>query len=162
MNQRGLTLLEVFILVIVIGILAALFIPPTCGDGLRTNCSANLGQLYKVGTIYASMHKGEWPGIAGDELWLSFTRTTPPLIEEEHRAILACRVQGEECAPGETHYRGPRVPWKQLRPGEPLAADKPGNHGDDYGGNVLFKDGSVHEAALRDPLWQQCAEKLRP
>lgn len=119
-------------------------------------------QLYKLGTVYASMHKGEWPDVHGEELWLSFTRTNPPLIEPERHSILACPVLGEDRGPGETHYRAPRVPWKKLNAGEPLGGDKPGNHGEDYGGNVLMKDGRVEELGLKDPLWKQCQDLLRP
>lgn len=163
MNHRGLTLLEVFILVILIGVLCALFVPaiPCGGHRKSVSCANNLMQLYRLGTIYAATHQKEWPAASGEDLWLSFTRTKPPLIEPEHRSILSCPVLGED-DPGETHYRGPRLPFKGLQSGDPLGADKPGNHGEGYGGNVLLKDGSVRETNVGEPLWKKCVDVLRP
>lgn len=164
MSRRGPTLLEVFILVILIGLVTALFVPAIrCGGHRKgATCANNLSQLYKLGTLYASMHQKAWPEAHGEDLWLSFTRTKPPLIEPVHPLILGCPVLGEECRPGETHYRGPRQPFKGLQAGDPLGADKPDNHGSAYGGNVLFKDGSVRETASHEPLWKKCADALRP
>jgi type II secretory pathway pseudopilin PulG len=154
MNHRGLTLLEVVVIVVVIAILAGLIVPPFCGEGMRrakaTNCAHNLGQLYKLGTVYASTHKGEWPSETGDDLWLSFTKTVPPLIDATTIEILACPVLGEEIRPGETHYRGPQLPWSKLKSSDPLGGDKVGNHGDGVGGNVLYKDGSVMELDVQE------------
>jgi hypothetical protein len=104
-----------------------------------------LRQLYTLGTVYGSMHKGAWPDVSGDELWLSFTKTSPPLIEPEHRSILVCPLRDDECGPGETHYFGPKVPFKKLGPNDPLGGDKTGNHGEGESGYVLFKDGRVEE-----------------
>jgi hypothetical protein len=149
MNERGLSLLEVCVIVIVISILAALLVPglhePGIGHPRRVACANNLMQLYKLGTVYSSTHKGQWPDLSGDELWLSFTKTTPPLIPPEYAEILACPWREEDCAPGQTDFFGPRVPWKKLGPGDPLGGDKPGNHGEQEGGFVLFKDGRVEE-----------------
>ena len=146
MNNRGLSLLEVFLVVIVIAILGSLLLPPICGHPTRRRiaCEHNLMQLYKLGVVYSSTHKGEWPEIAGEELWLSFTKTTPPLIPPEHRSILFCPVLGEERETG-TDYLGPKLPWKKLGPQDPLGGDKPGNHGEGESGCVLFKDGRVEE-----------------
>jgi len=164
MHNRGLTLLEVLVVIVVIGILAALFIP--CTGGIRpakaAACQANMQQLYKLGTVYASTHKGEWPAATGEDLWLSFRKTAPPLIETDHAAILHCDVSEAELGPDETNYRGPVLPWKKLAAGDPLAADREGNHGEEYGGNVLFKDGSVREYGAGDPLWKKCREALSP
>src|SRR5574341_1411621 len=132
MNNRGLTLLEVLVIIVVIGILASLLLP-SIGGGCRPNrtiaCASNLQQLYKLGTVYASSHKGAWPDATGEDLWLSFTRTIPPLIEADHVSLLSCPLRDEEAAAGECHYRGPRRPWAKLGPNDVLAADREGNHG---------------------------------
>jgi hypothetical protein len=165
MDQRDLTLLELVVMVVVIGILTALFLPLTChpghGGSKLVSCANNLRQLHTLGTIYASTHQGDWRSETGEALWLSFTRTVPPLIEADWVEILACPLRGEEPGPGETHYRGPRVPWGKLKSPDPLGGDKVGNHGDGRGGNVLYKDGSVTELDPQDLRWRQGEDVLR-
>ena len=137
--------LEIILTVFVFAVLSTLFIPTgRLVTPRRTACAHNLMQLYKLGTVYSSTHKGEWPDVSGEELWLSFTKTTPPLIAPEYIDLLACPLRDEECEPGRTHYFGPKVPYKKLGYDEPLGGDKPGNHGEE-GGYVLFKDGRVEE-----------------
>lgn len=66
-----------------------------------------------------------------------------------------CPVKGR---PGEIDYRGPARPLRELANEDPMAADRVGNHGPGRGGNVLRKDGAVHEAGEGDPLWTRAAE----
>jgi len=145
MNTRGLTLIEISLVILVIALLAAILLPPLCGPKPHMQCANHLRQLYTLGTVYASMHKGEWPDVSGEELWLSFTRTNPPLIALEERSILYCPILGDERGSGETDYSGPGMPWKKLGLGEAVGGDKPGNHGEQEGGYVLYKDGRVVE-----------------
>lgn len=160
MNQRGLTLLEVFVILILIGVLSALLLPPICGPHHRTRCANNLSQLYKLTTVYSP--QGKAPDATGEDFWLALTKTTPPLVASGHLEIFHCPLREDDWEPGRIDYRGPGKPWGKLGAGEPMGADKPGNHGDEDGGFVLMKDGSVLEAALKDSIWKQCAEKLRP
>ena len=163
MNRKGLTLLEVFVLVVVIGILAALALPPTCGGGRtakRINCQHHLAQLYKLAVVYASSHHGEWPPPGNGPYWLSLTKTTPPLIGPDELEVLACPLREEELAPGTSDYRGPRLPWKQLKASDPVIADRPGNHGEGEKIHVVLKDGAVLEVGPDDPLWKRCQDVL--
>jgi hypothetical protein len=164
MRNRGLTLLEALVIVVVIAFLAAIFIP--CHGGIRNtkkaSCLFNLHQLYTVGTIYARSHKGEWSSATGDDLWLSFRKMVPPLIAEDSAEILHCSVLDHELGTLETNYRGPVVPFHRLGIAEPLGGDKLGNHGEEYGGNVLYKDGSIQEWERDHPRWKECATKLTP
>jgi type II secretory pathway pseudopilin PulG len=149
MRKRGLTLPELLAIVAVVTILVALLVPGL-HDGRRgnrgTGCASNLRQLYQLGTIYASTHQGRWPEAKGEDLWLSFTRSTPPLLELDARRVLACPLRGEELEPGQTDYEGPLQPASTLKPGDVLGGDKSGNHGEGDGGNVLHRDGSLTEA----------------
>jgi hypothetical protein len=113
-----------------------------------------------LGTVYAASHKGHWPDVPEGNYWVFCSRTTPPLIEAESRAVLRCPAREEPN--DECDYRGPKVPWTALLPDDPIAADRHGNHGDDDSINVLFKDGSVMEAALDDPRWKRWNEVLGP
>lgn len=164
MKNPGLTLLEVIVIVVVIAILAALFTPcfGKMRPGREVACASNLRQLHVLGTVYAKSHQGQWPAATGEDLWLSFRKMVPPLIETDHAGILHCDVLEHELGPEETNYRGPVAAFSRLGLDSPLGADKPGNHGEEYGGNVLLTDGSVQELGPGDALWKKCRDLLSP
>jgi len=163
MNHRGLTLLEAVAIIAVICILAAVLLPVSvCCPRRQVACLSNLQQLYKLGTVYAMSYKGEWPDATGKDLWLSFRKMVPPLIAEEHASLLHCSVLDHELGPDETNYWGPLAPFKRLGIADPLGGDTPGNHGEEYGGNVLFKDGSVQEWERDHPRWKEYATRPTP
>jgi len=163
MNRRPITLKEYVGLGILFLLLVSVLVPiawhPKPGRDHR--CANNLRQLYKLGTVYAASHGGEWPDAQGEDLWLFFTKTIPPLIEADQNSILLCPILGDYVQ-GETHYRGPRGRGDRRKLPHVLGADKVGNHGPSYGGNVLLGDGSVQELKLKSDLWGLAASTLTP
>jgi hypothetical protein len=161
-------LLPPLALIFILGSLVAALLPLAHRiDGAEgcarvAGCKSNLRQLAALGSIYAKAHQGEWPAATGGKVWLRFRTDSPPLIEAEEADVLHCDVQDHELNAHQTNYRGPRVPWSQLKAGDPIAADAEGNHGEGEPINVLLKDGSVVEAAPGDALWKKCRELLSP
>ncbi len=165
-SAGGFTLVELLVVIVIIAILMGLLIPAII-HVIRlakiTACANNLSQLYKMSQVYAAGHRGAVPKALGSEFWLSFQKTTPPLIAPSQVEVCFCPVKGEMGDVGATDYRGPAVLWSKLEGGDPVGADVEGNHGPEYGGNVLRKDGSVTEAELNDVLWSETARtKLAP
>lgn len=148
--------------VLIVGILSGVALP-LLSRGIRSaqvrTCAQNLRILHRTGSAYAATQQA-WPDSTGEDLWKTFTRTTPPLLKDDALEVLVCPVLGSDALPGETDYRGPRVPWNKLALTDPLAADKPGNHGEESGGCVLYKDGRVEE--LDDAAWKALASRLSP
>lgn len=58
----------------------------------------------------------------------------------------------------EIDYRGPAKYLRELKNGEPMASDRPSNHGPGKGGNVLLKTGQVYTVAENHALWAAAAQ----
>ena len=93
--------------------------------------------------------------------WRRLSKVYPHLMSDEDPYLFLCPVKGDS-AEGEVDYRGPAARLALYADGDPIGADKEGNHGPDEGGCVLRKSGDVLLVERADRLWTQCREKLSP
>ena len=148
--RRGLTAVELIVVIIVVGIGAAVTVPAVLRAGRNerlAKCESNLRALWKLDADLRAKG-GAPPTGRGSAYWAMLAAKNPDLV--------TCPVSGH------AHYRGPAVDPGSLPPGAPMAADAPGAHGADEGGNVLFKVGEIRASRERDGAWQAAAEQLSP
>lgn len=115
-------------------------------------CAVNLRTIYT--TIRSGEHPNspKWGDVGTGRAFLSNSARWP--THETRELDFACPVKGPS---REIDYRGPARPLPQMRPDEPILADRPGNHGPGKGGNVVLKTGQIHSCAEGDEVWAAAA-----
>jgi prepilin-type N-terminal cleavage/methylation domain-containing protein len=115
-NAKGFTLVEILVVVVLLGVLAAIVIPAVanCGTSAReTTLATNLNLLRRFVLVYTSQHLEVAPGYPNGN-----TGTAPTDAAFRDQALLASDNQGQTAARGTPGY--PLGPYLSKIPANPF------------------------------------------
>lgn len=145
---------------VIVGVLAALAVAAAllvsfAGMRRQSNaqlCGANLRILYMAIRAGDLLDSPRWDAVGTGRAFIANTKAWPTVQRRDFDPC--CPVKGTR---DDIDYRGPAQAPRLLKADDAFLADRPGNHGPDRGGNVIFKDGRLVDAALDDDAWARAA-----
>lgn len=120
-----------------------------------TTCSSRLMTLSRMQALYRT-RCGEYPTVTGREYWLEIVRQVAHAGDATE--LLDCPRTDARPAEGDSEYDGPASDVNAYGPGDPVAADRPGAHGNSL--HVLRKDGAIMSFRDDDPAWRDLRRKV--
>jgi hypothetical protein len=122
-------------------------------DSNEELCRANLtviGMAIRVGELPSSP---KWDKAGTGRAFFANYKEWPSYQKREFDPCCPVKATRKEI-----DYRGPARVLREIKNEEPMAADRPGNHGPGKGGNVLLKTGACHTVAENHALWAAAAQ----
>jgi len=124
----------------------------------REECLWNLSRIGMTLQATLPQRLSGWDAVGtGRQFFLDAPKWPGPPPVPIGPELFACPVVGKSGKP-RVDYRGPAKPLRQLEPGDPVAADRAGNHGAGEGGSVVLLDGSWIAAGELEAAWIRAAQ----
>ena len=152
-NRKGFTLVELLVVIVIIGILAALLLPAVAkaiGQAKVATCASNQRSLWQMQHIYMAKFGGRnkvMPTDVGSAFWLKLKDPAIKLIDSTGEDIFTCAVLGSGLT-GVCEFRGPTPNVNTKKDGEFVGMDQDQNHDSQSStpsANAIRKSGDVFE-----------------
>ena len=118
----------------------------------ETLCATRLRTLYIAVRSGELLDSPKWDAAPRGRAFIAFPDRWPG--RQARDVEVTCPVKGTN---DDIDYRGPALPFRELKNGDPVFADRVGNHGPGKGGNVCAKDGTVTTCGADHALWARAA-----
>ena len=117
-----------------------------------TMCAASLRSLYIAVRSGELLDSPKWEAAGHGRAFIANYKLWPTKQQIDFAPFCPVKAEGTDI-----DYRGPGLPFPRLKTGDPIFADRVGNHGPGKGGSVCLKDGTVISCGEDHALWARAA-----